>query len=278
MEAKLSIWSFYYYELSPEEAVEEFIKNGINCSELSSEHGLELLNKDVDVVSTGKKFAQFINERNFEISQGHLWLKVKLCSDDDAIDKLYRWIDMYEAIGIKNMVLHYDRLSGTGLSRRERADKNIEKLKILAEYIKNKNITICLENLSPNIPDVKELIGHNADDLLYIIERVGSEKFGICLDTGHLNLTENSQREFILKAGKKLKALHIADNQGRSNQHMMPYTRGTVDFKEVVEALREVDYHGLFNLEISGESHIPLELRNEKIKFIKACYDYLMKI
>jgi sugar phosphate isomerase/epimerase len=278
MEAKLSIWSYYYYELSPEEAVEEFIKNGINCSELSSEHGLELLNRDVDVVSTGKKFAQFINERNFEISQGHLWLKVKLCSDDDAIDKLYRWIDMYEAIGIKNMVLHYDRLSGTGLSRRERADKNIEKLKILAEYIKNKNITICLENLSPNIPDVKELIGHNADDLLYIIERVGSEKFGICLDTGHLNLTENSQREFILKAGKKLKALHIADNQGRSNQHMMPYTRGTVDFKEVVEALREVDYHGLFNLEISGESHIPLELRNEKIKFIKACYDYLMKI
>lgn len=278
MEAKLSIWSFYYYELSPEEAVEEFIKNGINCSELSGEHGLELLNRDVDVVSTGKKFAQFINERNFEISQGHLWLKVKLCSDDDAIDKLYRWIDMYEAIGIKNMVLHYDRLSGTGLSRRERADKNIEKLKILAEYIKNKNITICLENLSPNIPDVKELIGHNADDLLYIIEHVGSEKFGICLDTGHLNLTENSQREFILKAGKKLKALHIADNQGRSNQHMMPYTRGTVDFKEVVEALREVDYHGLFNLEISGESHIPLELRNEKIKFIKACYDYLMKI
>lgn len=278
MEAKLSIWSFYYYELSPEEAVEEFIKNGINCSELSGEHGLELLNRDVDVVSTGKKFAQFINERNFEISQGHLWLKVKLCSDDDAIDKLYRWIDMYEAIGIKNMVLHYDRLSGTGLSRRERADKNIEKLKILAEYIKNKNITICLENLSPNIPDVKELIGHNADDLLYIIERVGSEKFGICLDTGHLNLTEYNQREFILKAGKKLKALHIADNQGRSNQHMMPYTRGTVDFKEVVEALREVDYHGLFNLEISGESHIPLELRNEKIKFIKACYDYLMKI
>ena len=278
MEAKLSIWSFYYYELSPEEAVEEFIKNGISCSELSGEHGLELLNRDVDVVSTGKKFAQFINERNFEISQGHLWLKVKLCSDDDAIDKLYRWIDLYEAIGIKNMVLHYDRLSGTGLSRRERADKNIEKLKILAEYIKNKNITICLENLSPNIPDVKELIGHNADDLLYIIERVGSEKFGICLDTGHLNLTEISQREFILKAGKKLKALHIADNQGRSNQHMMPYTRGTVDFKEVVEALREVDYHGLFNLEISGESHIPLELRNEKIKFIKACYDYLMKI
>lgn len=278
MEAKLSIWSFYYYELSPEEAVEEFIKNGINCSELSGEHGLELLNRDVDVVSTGKKFAQFINERNFEISQGHLWLKVKLCSDDDAIDNLYRWIDMYEAIGIKNMVLHYDRLSGTGLSRRERADKNIEKLKMLAEYIKNKNITICLENLSPNIPDVKELIGHTADDLLYIIERVGSEKFGICLDTGHLNLTENSQREFILKAGKKLKALHIADNQGRSNQHMMPYTRGTVDFKEVVEALREVDYHGLFNLEISGESHIPLELRNEKIKFIKACYDYLMKI
>ncbi|MBQ7821985.1 MAG: sugar phosphate isomerase/epimerase [Clostridia bacterium] len=278
MEAKLSIWSAYYYELSPEEAVEEFIKNGVNCSELSDEHGLELLNRAADVVATGKEFAQFINERNFEISQGHLWLKVKLCSDEDAIDKLCRWIDMYEAIGIKNMVLHCDELSDTGLSKRERADKNIEKFKILAEYIKNKNITVCLENLRPRTPDEKELIDQNADDLLYIIERVGSEKFGICLDTGHLNLTEKNPREFILKAGKKLKALHIADNQGERDEHMMPYTRGTVDFKEVVEALRKVDYHGLFNLEIPGENHIPIKLRNEKIKFIKACYEYLMKL
>ncbi len=58
---------------------------------------------------------------------------------------------------------------------------------------------------------------------------------------------------------------------------MMPYTKGTVNFEQGVKALREVEYE-VFNLEIPGESHIPIELRHEKIKFIKAVYDYLMRV
>ncbi|MBR6682443.1 MAG: sugar phosphate isomerase/epimerase, partial [Clostridia bacterium] len=132
--------------------------------------------------------------------------------------------------------------------------------------------------LRPVSPDKTDLIDKNADNLLDIIERVGSDRFGICLDTGHLNMTDKDQRAFILKAGKKLKALHIANNEGITDQHMMPFTRGTVDFVEVMKALKEVGYDGIFNLEISGERKIPLELRDAKIAFIKTCYDYLINI
>ena len=84
-------------------------------------------------------------------------------------------------------------------------------------------------------------------------------------------------QKFILTAGDKLRALHIADNQGKDDdQHMMPCAKGRVNFLEVVEALRKIGYDGLFNLEIPGETRIPLELRREKIKYIKSCYDYLM--
>ena len=275
MDTKLSIWSQYYYELKIEDAVERFIRNGIYASELSDEHGFELLNRSDDVVSTGKSLKNFIDERNFEISQGHLWLKVKICSGD--IENIYNWIDMYEAIGIKNMVLHCDNLVDTSFSKQEKIDKNIEKLTLIADYIRDKDITICLENLRLHFPEQKYIIDQNADDLLYIIDRVGSPRFGICLDTGHLNLTEKDHYKFILKAGKKLKALHIADNEGFSDQHMMPFTKGNVDFQEVVRGLREVDYKGLFNLEIPGESRIPIELRDAKIQYIKACYEYLMR-
>lgn len=275
MDTKLSIWSQYYYELKIEDAVERFIRNGIYASELSDEHGFELLNRSDDVVSTGKSLKNFIDERNFEISQGHLWLKVKICSGD--IENIYNWIDMYEAIGIKNMVLHCDNLVDTSFSKQEKIDKNIEKLTLIADYIRDKDITICLENLRLLSPEQKYIIDQNADDLLYIIDRVGSPRFGICLDTGHLNLMEKDHYKFILKAGKKLKALHIADNEGFIDQHMMPFTKGNVDFQEVVRGLREVDYKGLFNLEIPGESRIPIELRDAKIQYIKACYEYLMR-
>ena len=110
-----------------------------------------------------------------------------------------------------------------------------------------------------------------------MIERVGSKQLGICLDTGHLNLTVKGHRDFILKAGARLKALHIADNDGVTDQHRMPFNYGTVDFYEVVRALREIGYEGIFNLEISGEAWIPHELRDAKLCFIKRGYELLMR-
>ena len=276
METKLSIWSSYFVELPPEDAVEEFIKNGIYASELSDEHGFVLMERNADFVETGRKFGEFLKERNFEMSQGHLWLKIKYCSSD-AIEQLFGWVDMYEAIGIKNMVLHCDELSETSLSCEEKIEKNVAELKKLAEHIKDKDITICLENLRPHFAGEQNMIDVTAEDLLEIIRRVDSPRFGVCLDTGHLNLTVKNQGHFIQTAGEKLKALHIADNQGETDQHMMPFTKGNVNFAKVVENLRKVNYRGLFNLEIPGESHIPIELRRAKINYIKACYDYLMK-
>lgn len=279
MEAKLSIWSQYYHELKIEDAVLEFKRNGIFCSELSDEHGEELFSRSEDYVATGKKLAQFLAEQDFCMSQGHLWLRVKICTDDDAVERLCKWIDMYEAIGIKNMVLHTEEMYTVDLPREERVALNVERLRAVADHVKDKDITICLENLRSSRPEraVEDLVAGSVDNILEMIEAVGSDRFGICLDTGHLNLTYKNQREFILRAGDKLRALHIADNQGKGeDQHMMPFAKGRVDFFEVVGALREIDYHGLFNLEIPGETRIPLELRNEKIKYIKACYDYLM--
>lgn len=272
---KLSIWSNYYGKFSPEEAVLRFIKNGIFASELSDEHGEILLNRDCDVVKTGKEFSKFLKENNFEMSQGHLWLRIKIC-DEGSLEKLYKWVDLYEAIGIKNMVLHCDELLDQGFSLEERKEKNIEVLKKLADYLKGRNITICLENLRTRTISSETSIVETVDDILYLIKALESENFGICLDTGHLNLTVKNQREFILKAGSKLKAIHIADNCGVNDEHKMPFNGGSVDFIEVVKALKEIDYKGLFNLEIPGESWQPLELCDSKINYIKDSYNYLM--
>ena len=278
MNARLSVWSYYFHEMSAEEAVLEFIKNGIYASELSDEHGAELLSRSEDHVATGRSFGEFLRRNGFEISQGHLWLNAKICTNEGAVERLFKWIDMYEAIGIKNMVLHCDSIAGSSLSKAERTSKNVERLKIIAEYVKDKDIFICLENLRA-YADVEEefIVTRTAEDILHVIDAVGSERFAICLDTGHLNLTDKDQKRFILTAGDKLRALHIADNQGKGDdQHMMPFAKGRVDFSEVVEALRLINYDGLFNLEIPGETRIPLELRREKLKYIKACYEYLM--
>jgi len=277
MEIKLGVWTSYYMELDPEEAVKRLKANGIYAAELSDEHGLVLLERDEDVQKTGREFAAFLKENDFSMTQGHLWLYVKICSDETAIDTLVKWIELYEAIGIKNMVLHCDPMPDSGLSKKERMEKNAEKLKRIAEYIKGRDITICLENLRGYKPGDLGFT-NSAEDLLEVIGLVGSPQFGICLDTGHLNLTDKDQRHFILTAGDRLKALHIADNRGETDEHLMPFNKGKVDFAEVVKALRQVDYRGLFNLEIPGERNLPLPLLGAKLHYVKACYEYLWQL
>lgn len=268
MDAKLSVWTAYYIELGPEESVLELKKNGVDCAELSDEHGLMLLERG-EPKTVGAQFREFLQNENFTMTQGHLWLRVRICTDSDAVPRLMQWLELYEAIGIENAVLHCDSMhERTDLTKEQIYDCNVQVLKQIQELAKGMKIRICLENLGG--------ICRDADSLVAIVDQLDPDRFGICLDTGHLNLCGGDQREFILKAGHRLRALHIADNEGERDQHMMPFGRGSVDFEKVVAALREVDYHGLFNLEIPGERMAPLPVRGYKLEYIRKCYDYLM--
>ena len=121
---KLSVWSSYYYPLSPEEAVERLLENGITCTELSDEHGAQIFSRSENPCEAGARFAEFIAARGFEIPQGHLPLSARICSDDTCIARVLAWVDMYRAIGIKHMVLHCDNLTETLLTREEKIEKN----------------------------------------------------------------------------------------------------------------------------------------------------------
>ena len=281
MNITLSVWSRYYKELSFEDAIRAFIKQGVYAVELSCEHGLELFSRSEDVVATGRAVQAFLKENNFTMTQGHLPLHFAIVGQREEMATMLRLIDLYEACGVQNMVLHCDRMyKKPDLLAKERFDENIISLKIIAEHIREKNICICLENLrQPRIYPVKEALPLGfAEDLIHLIDAVGSEKFGICLDTGHLNLVGGNQGDFIRTAGSYLRALHIADNQNVNDvdEHLMPFGRGTVDFIDVVRALREINYSGMFNFEIPGENRCPLPIRNAKLQYIKTIYAYLL--
>lgn len=268
MDARLSVWSSYYVDLGPEEALIELKKHGIDCTELSDEHGLMLLKRG-EPAKVGAEFRKFAEGIGMEVSQGHLWLSCRLCTTPGAVETLRGWLTLYDAIGIKNAVLHCDSLASEGkYTNGEINARNLEKLRELDKVLEGLDIRVCLENLCGCC--------RGSDDINWLIDRLDEKHFGICLDTGHLNMCEQSQRDFIMGAGARLHALHIADNEGVTDQHMMPFGRGNVDFAEVIAALREVGYSGLFNLEIPGERLAPLKIRGYKLEYIKKCYEYMI--
>ena len=52
------------------------------------------------------------------------------------------------------------------------------------------------------------------------------------------------------KLGDRAKVLHIQDNRGALDDHLIP-TRGIIDWKAFATTLGEVGYSGTFNFEVS---------------------------
>ena len=272
MALELSVWSSYYKDLSPEDAMARFKQNGITMCELGTEHGQQLLSRGEDVAATGRAFRAYIDSIGMAVPQGHLWLQCRIVGNPQAVEILKRWIDLYDAIGIKNMVLHCDVYDMPEKSVEEMHELNVAKLREIAACIAGRDFHICLENLFRRGAE-------HIDQLLSIIERTGSDRFAVTLDTGHLNMARTTtQRAFILRAGDRLRAIHIADNEGESDQHLLPFGRGTVDFAEVIRALKETGYRGPLNFEVPGESRCPLEMRDAKLRYIRDIYNYLISL
>lgn len=268
----ISMWSSYYMDLSPEDAVSELEKNGYQYAELSDEHAAVLLERG-DPKTVGAAFKAFADAHNVHFLQGHLFLTVRLCDEKEpAVPILQKWLDLFCAIGIKNAVLHCDAMKDDPfLTLDEIRAKNKAALVQLTDYLAGKDLVICLENLGQPHESV--------ESLLWYIHEIGDTHLGICLDTGHLNAFGNKKQiPFIRKAGKHLKALHIADNEGQTDQHMMPYGKGNVDIEAVVRTLKEIGYDGLFNFEIPGERTCPLAVRGYKLQYLKKVCEYLMAL
>ena len=157
-------------------------------------------------------------------------------------------IRLCDAVGCRNVVIHgASRARTDEHTAEEIAEINKWMYESLIPVLKETNVTVCLENLP--IARGGVLGGHccNPYDAIREIdelnEKAGKECFGLCLDVGHLNLVGLDPRTYIRTLGKRIKALHIHDNDGVSDQHKAPYT-GTIVWRHLYEALAEIDYEG----------------------------------
>jgi len=82
------------------------------------------------------------------------------------------------------------------------------------------------------------------------LDAVNDEYFTACLDIGHAEMkgSNTSAVQMIKALGNRLSALHIHDNDKWKDLHQIPFSMD-INFCEVVEALKQIDYKGYFTLE-----------------------------
>ncbi|MBN8215691.1 MAG: sugar phosphate isomerase/epimerase [Spirochaetes bacterium] len=266
------IWTSYLIDQTPEEMVKTFAAKGWNHLEFSDEHGKALLDRGGAPEAVGAQLRRFAEGEGVFFPQGHLWLVADLAAQDGgkSLDLLKRWLDLYGALGIQAAVLHpgAGELQRSGASPEAVFEARTKALGILTAHLGNAPLRIALENIPGLAPRI--------DDLIPLVDSVGEAHVGICLDTGHLHLGKGDPADFVQRAGRRLIALHIADNEGQSDQHLMPYGRGTVDWKAFAAAVKKIGYAGLWNLEIPGENRCPLPIRLMKLDYYKKAMEYMM--
>ena len=91
-----------------------------------------------------------------------------------------------------------------------------------------------------------------------VLEEAGVRQVGLTIDTGHLSLNNGAgYREFgtiggvIRRFSDRIFHLHIHDYDGKSD-HLAP-GKGSIDFQEIVSALKEIKYRGSLCLELNPE-------------------------
>lgn len=155
-------------------------------------------------------------------------------------------------------------------------EANLERFRRYGDLAARWNVGIAIENLHGS--NRVHRFGAGPEDLLELVEQLGTQQFGVCWDTGHANLCGIDQGQALQMIGSRLKATHIADNDGQTDQHVAPFF-GKIDWKSVVQALKQIGYEGDFAFEIPYFScGFDAGFHQEALNFSKKLGDYLLTL
>lgn len=112
-------------------------------------------------------------------------------------------------------------------------DRSIDGLKKLSKTAEELDIECALEVLNRN----ETYILTDCAESIEYVEKVGSDKITILLDTYHMNIEEDNMYDAIRKAGKYLGHLHV----GECNRKL-PGMNNSINWPEIGKALRDIDY------------------------------------
>lgn len=209
-----------------------------------------------------RRIGQYAADRGIRFAQSHLpYYDVGKGVDATMEELIRRSIIGSGMLGVKWCVTHpfTDRAAGNDAKRQMQAN-----LRYYAAHVATASehgVGIALEN---------DFIG--ADDYLYcadvaelceLVDAFGdAEHVGACYDFGHGNLTPGSHRDKLHLLGRRLQAVHVQDNHGKSDEHLLPLY-GSIDWNECMQALADIGWQGDLTFEVQEFGrYLPRELKH----------------
>jgi sugar phosphate isomerase/epimerase len=97
-------------------------------------------------------------------------------------------------------------------------------------------------------PRVGELTS-NSEALLRLLDAVADDNLGVILDTAHQHAQKEMLPLSVEKLGRRIRYVHVADNDGAVNRHFAPGT-GNIDWEELFRALNRQGFDGYYAVDL----------------------------
>ena len=177
----------------------------------------------------------------------------------DSIDYMYRCLDNAAELGAKSILI----IPGHSLSGQSREDARqnlIDSIGAVLSYAEQYPLLLAIEPVNRYVSDLI----NTATDALEIIKMLDSDRIGVTLDTGHINLSNESFQEAINLSHNCLIQLHINDNDGKRQQNII-LGEGNFNFSSCKNILKSIQYDGFITVELDWQYTLDPNPAAEKV-------------
>ena len=177
----------------------------------------------------------------------------------ERFEKMSRAIMGCEILGCPNFIIHPIMPFGDWQDPEPQKlwEMNLEFFSRLCDVAKAHGRVICFENMP-----MTALSLSTPEQIMRFIKEINSPYMRMCLDTGHCSVFGLSPADAVRMIGKEyLRALHVHDNDGRADRHMLP-GQGVIDWEDFARALAEIGCECPVSIETSVSGKIPADERD----------------
>jgi len=133
------------------------------------------------------------------------------------------------------IILHLPERIERGQASDDQWCQVLKSLDDLEPYARADGVRVAIEN--GDFDAIERVLSTYSDDYL-----------GLCYDSGHGNL-DGQGLDRLEKLKHRLIAIHLSDNDGTSDQHVLPFS-GTVDWPRLAKVIAQSPYDRCVNLEV----------------------------
>ncbi len=278
---------FDFLELSRDKISAKLNKVGFECYDYTLHGAWATPNKAFnqpreDWVKFFKEERKKLEGEGMSVSQTHAIYRSDFDSDNiyfftqKVIDQLKREMEATVLLGAKYIVIHPINMAIKWKNEQLDFERNMSEFGKITSLLKEFGIKNGVENMFGWDSDT----GRNChtgcsttEDMIKYLDGLNDrEAYCNCLDIGHMNIHAINPADTIRALGDRIELLHVHDNNGVTDQHN-PIGMGIIDWQDVASALKEINYKGVFSLELSGIDRYHKYGDNAFWRFVEYAYE-----